>query len=309
MNKFLRWYYKNKVKFWKLVLVVIGIYLLILLLNNFSGKSISEEKNENKNITNTITYANKDSIKSEETIIGTQTEKQYIKNANEIIDKFIKYCNNEEVDKAYELISDNCKEEIFPTIQDFINLYYNNIFNITKTYKMQNWSGNTYKIEYRDSLLATGGIETEEFIRDYITIEKNGDSAKLNINNYIGRTHINKTETSGDVKFKVVSKDVYMDYEIYNFEIENNSRNDILMDNLEYSTSIFLKDEYNKKHYAHSAELTEGLLIVRPKQNKNISIKFTNSYIVGRKISSINFSKFIRNINEKESLAEITIEL
>lgn len=307
MNKFLRWYYKNKVRFWTRVLIVLGIYLIILLLNNFSAKSIEEETQ--KQTINTVTYVNKDSVKAEETIIGTQTEKEDIKNANQIIDRFIKYCNNEETEEAYELISDDCKEEIFPTIQDFINLYYNNIFKITKTYKMQNWSGNTYKIEYKNSLLATGGIETDEFIRDYITVEQNGEDLKLNINNYIGRTKIDKTKTIGDIKIEVVSKDVYMDYEIYNLQVENNSKNDLLIDRLEYSTSIFLKDENSKKHYSYSGELTEKLLTVRAKQNKTISIKFTNSYITNRKITSINFSEFTRNIDEKEILEEITIEL
>lgn len=308
MNKFLRWYYRNKLKFWTTVLIVLGIYLLILLLNNFSEADLQKEKTENI-ISNTIKYTNKSSIKSEETIIGGQTKTEDIKTANEIIDNFIKYCNNEEVEKAYELISDNCKEEMFPTIDDFIKLYYNNIFNITKTYQMQNWSGKTYKIEYKDSLLATGGVETDKFIRDYITIEQKGNIIKLNINNYIGRKEINKTKTIGDINIKIVSKDIYMDYEIYNLQVENNSKNDLLLDDLESSTTMFLKDEYNKKHYAYSNELTEEMLTVKVKQTKEISIKFTNSYITDRKITSINFKNFIKNINEREELKQIAVEL
>ena len=170
MNIFLRWYYRNKFKFWISILIILGIYFVLMLLNNFSEKELQKE--ETKTLVSNVTeYTNKDSIKSQETIIGGQTKTEDIKTANEIIDNFIKYCNKEEIEKAYELLSDNCKDGMFPTIDDFIKLYYNNVFGVSKTYQMQNWSGNTYKIEYKDSLLSTGGIETDKFIRDYIKEE------------------------------------------------------------------------------------------------------------------------------------------
>ena len=308
MNKFLRWYYRNKVKFWIRVLIIVGIYLLILLLDSISEKSLEKEISE-QNFSNKINYVNKHSIKSEETIIGTQTKKEDIKNANEIIDAFIKYCNNEEPEKAYELISEECKEEMYPTLQDFINSYYKNIFSVSKTYKMQNWSGNIYKIEYRDSLLATGGVEKDFFIRDYITVEKKKDITKLNINNYVGRKEINRGKTIDNIKINVLSKDVYMEYEIYNIQIENNSRNDFLLDNLQNSTSIFIKDSKENKHYAYLNELTEEMLTVKVNQIKDISIKFTNSYITNSKVDNINFLRLITNINEKNNKKNIVIEL
>ncbi len=306
MNKFLRWYYKNKWKFWLNVLIALGVYLIILLLNRISIKS-TEGSNTNNSIN--TSYINSGTIKNDKTIIGTQTETKKIEEANTVIEDFVEYCNSGEIESAYSLLTQNCKEEMFPTLNDFEKAYYNRIFKTEKTYKMQNWSGNTYKVEYRNSLMATGGTETNEFIRDYITTEKEKDEVKLNINNYIGRTNIEKTKKTNEVEIKVISKDTYMDYEIYNLEVTNSSKNDVLLDSLEYSTSIFIKDENDKKHYAFANELTKEMLTVKINQKKTISIKFTNSYITNRKYSSMNFSKFITNINQMENTGTINIEL
>ena len=126
MNRFFRWYYANKNKFWVIVLIIVGGYGLILFLNNYIGK-------QNENIQyKEYSYANKETIGSQKSAVsGSYVDKEELSNANKIIDKFISYCNNKDIISAYNLISEDCQKEFFPTIEEFKNNYYNDYGSIS----------------------------------------------------------------------------------------------------------------------------------------------------------------------------------
>lgn len=149
MNKFFRWYYQNKNKFWVIVLVIIGSYGLLLLLNNNAlntGSYISTQPN----------YTNPNTIQSEYSVISNEyIDKSEIADANKIIDKFISYCNEKNFEAAYNLLSENCKDEKFPNLSTFIDNYCNEIFKTTKIYEMQNWKNKTYRIKLYDNPMET----------------------------------------------------------------------------------------------------------------------------------------------------------
>ena len=178
MNKFFRWYYQNKNKFWVIVLIILGSYAVILLLNNYSASSKEDTPIKQD-------YTNPSTVESEYSIVsGKYIDKSVISNANKVIDKFISYCNNKEFINAYNLISEECKNEMFPTVEDFINNYCNEIFKTTKIYEMQNWKNRTYRIKLYDNPMETGREGNGEFIENYFTIiEKNG-KILLSISNY-----------------------------------------------------------------------------------------------------------------------------
>ncbi len=178
MNKFFRWYYQNKNKFWVIVLIILGSYAIILLLDNYSTN--------NRNYTTTKqNYTNPSTIESEYSIISSEyVDKSDIAEANKIIDKFISYCNNKDFVDAYDLISEDCKNQIYPTLKDFVNNYCNKIFKTSKIYEMQNWKNKTYRIKLYDNPMETGTEGNGEFIEAYFTIvEKNG-KILLSINIY-----------------------------------------------------------------------------------------------------------------------------
>ena len=56
------------------------------------------------------------------------SKKQLDDQMGQIIIKFIDYCNSGEINSAYELLSDDCKQILFPSIESFLNNYYNRIF-------------------------------------------------------------------------------------------------------------------------------------------------------------------------------------
>ena len=106
------------------------------------------------------------------------------KEAKKIIDNFVTYCNNGEIEEAYNLLSEECKEELFPDLETFKNNYHSKIFTDYKMYNLMAWINSdncfTYKVEITEDILTTGGA-SELNIEDYYTIVKNNNEYKLNI--------------------------------------------------------------------------------------------------------------------------------
>lgn len=312
MNKFIRWYNRNRKTFWLIIVISIIVINIPRVLNQYAKNN---KKDVSSSINNTTTYDNKKySIISEETI----EDKKSTEFSN-IIDEFIELCNNKNAEEAYKLISNECKEKIYPTLEDFINNYYNKIFENKKTYSIQLWvaSGShyTYKVNLKEDILASGNVNSAS-IEDYYTIVNEDNAYKLNINNYIGNEEIDKFKESTEVKITILSKDIFMEYEIYNIEIENKTRNSILLDLLEKTDNMYLEDEDNLHYYAYNHEMVKEELRVKGK--KKISIKFNKKYSTERKIERIVFSDIIldydtyKNFDNKddfEDRTKIEIEL
>jgi len=121
-------------------------------------------------------------------------------------------------------------------------------------------------------------------------------------------------QLENDIRIKVVDKKVYMDYEIYNFEVENLSNKTVRLDSLEKTGTIYLKDSSGNKYHARMHEIFEEEITIKAKHTFNFSIKFTNAYSQGREIDSITFENIILDYNkylkkETEETYEFIIQL
>ena len=145
-------------------------------------------------------------------------------------------------------------------------------------------------------------MNTNETKQDYITIVQNNNENKLNINSYIERKIPNEVTEEDNIKVTVKSIDTYMDYEIYNLSIQNNSENSILLDTNDDTKSVYLLDSRDMKYYFYSNEIIANRLMVKSKFTNDLKIKFTNSYSSSRKISSLVFSKMVLNYDEYKNL-------
>lgn len=287
MNRFIRWYNRNRKTFWLVVVISIIIISIPQALNQYAKNN---KKDVSSSTNNTTTYNNKKySVISEKNIEDKESDE-----FSNIIDEFIELCNNKNAEEAYKLISNECKEKIYPTLEDFINNYCNKIFENKKTYSIQLWvaSGShyTYKVNLKEDILASGNVNSAS-IEDYYTIVKEDNVYKLNINNYVESVEINKSKETSELKIVALSKDVYMEYEIYNIEVENKTKNSIILDLLEKTDNMYLEDEENLHYYAYNHEMVKEELRVKGK--KKISIKFNKKYSTERKIERIVFSDII----------------
>ena len=302
MYNLIRFYNQNRRKILMTILIIVFILGIIQLLNYFTKINKEQQENQNSNITENSDI-NRELVSNKSAVFGDTVSSSNLKSDIEIINEFVKYCNEQNVTLAYEIISNECKEVMFPTIDDFYNMYYSNLFNGNKKlHTIENWLGSIYQVRFTGDILSTGDLNNNATIQDYITIIREDGEKKLNINSYVGRTNLNKTTVNKNIKITVKNVDTYMDYEIYNLEIENNSENDILLDTSDDTKSVYLLDTKNVPYYFYSNEIIENTLKVKSKFTNNIEIKFSNSYSSSRKINKLVFSKLILNYEEYKDL-------
>lgn len=293
------WYNKNRVTIWTAILIIVILITLIQTLD----KHYEEKPKENNNISTTYNKTDTYSV-----ITKKEINKKTAKESVDLIDRFIGYCNNKQFEQAYNLLSTNCKEEFYPTIEEFKIKYYNKIFTEKKSYNSMLWIassiGNTYRVEIMRDLLATG--EKDEMpIEDYYTIIIENEQYKLNISRYISKENINVTKEQEDIIVTVVSKIQHMDYEKYKINIQNNTGANLVFNKKEKTNSIYIQDENDVKYTAFLNEITDSQLNVPSGASKTLEIKFNRGYKPTIEIEKILFEDIYSN--EKTKIIEIEI--
>lgn len=297
-NRLIRYINQNRRKILLTIGIIAGIIIVIQTLNSIAkNSSNSKGKSTNNNVSNTSVY------QPSKTVISGEKVEEKKSNANEeIIDKFVKNCKEGNLENAYELLTDECKEVLFPTIERFNDYYYKKIFTGKSNYSLQSWisygDNYTYKVRYTIDLLSTGNADIEP-IEDYITIVNNNGENKLNINSYIGRRSINKTVTSNDITYNVKFIDIYMDKEEYFVNVKNDTMVAILLDSLETVDGIKLFGNSDKLVFqAYTNEFSEYDVTIPAKNTKTVRIKFAKDYNPKREAKKIAFSDIVLNKEE-----------
>lgn len=310
MRNILHFYYQNRKKIWAIILVIVIIIGLIRLLNYIVGHKSPDSNNNIYQDNNIIKDINGNSstnaiISSNNSLVdGGKISSSTLKSAKDTIESFINYCNNGEVEQAYNLLTDECKEELYPTLEIFRENYWKGFFEKQRICVIENWTSNTYKITITEDMLTTGNSINKNSYIDYVTIVKSENSYKLNINNYIGSTEINRSTEKNDIEIKVLRKNTYMDYETYEIQVNNKSKNNIILDNLEQSDTIYLQDSKDIKYIAQNYKLQNNDMMINSGVKKNIEITFSNGYTTSRKLKYLVFSKLIsNNIDKQETYA------
>lgn len=298
MNKIIRYFNQNRKKVFIIIIIIVFLFGLLQLLNFFAKNN----KNETINIsgTNPVVQSNKSVVSEKSAVSGTNVPETKLKSETEIIDSFFKYCNDGDIENAYNLLTDECKEEMYPTIDEFKRIYFYDLFSDGKrTYTVENWFGSTYQVRITGDILSTGKLDENQTKQDYITIVKKGSDYKLNINSYVGRTSPkDKTTTYNNVDITIDQIDTYMDYETYTISVKNNTENSILLDTDESTKSVYLLDKNNAKYYFFNNEVLKNKLVVQSKYTNKLKIKFASTYSSTKKINSIIFSKFVLNYDD-----------
>ena len=307
MHKLRKFYYDNKYKIWGIIAFIVLLLASIQILNGLvaDNNNINNQQQES-NIVNNINSENRNTYvtTNESVITGERVDSTELESASNIIEEFISECNNGNIEQAYNLLTEDCKAEMYQDIDKFRELYYNKIFidNSKKTAKIENWILNTYKVNISNDIMATGGASTNG-IQDYITIVDENDTLKISLNNYIGKEEINKTQTVNNIEFQIIEKNVYIDYETYTIRVNNKGENNIILDDLTNTRSIYLEDSNEIKYYAYSNEIISSLLKVNKGFSTQIDIKFSKEYSTNTaRVNSIVFSEV--NLNSDEELLE-----
>ena len=306
MIKLIRYYNQNRKKIWKIILIIFSAFLLLQIVNYFYKIKDEEQKLIPKNQTSEINSTNTTTITENKSVVtGKKVQKDTLQTAVTIIDTFIEYCNNHELEKAYDLLTKECKTHIFKSQEMFEKAYYDNVFEgKAKKCTVENWEENIYKVRIADDMLWTGKNNNGYAKEDYITVKKEEDEYKLNINSYIGYKQINETTNKDNIKMEVIEKNIYMQNEEYTIKITNNTESRILLDTRTQGKSLYLQDKNGNKYPYYANELTDPMLTIEESQTKEIKIKFYSTYREDKNIQNIVFSDIILNNGQRSEKIE-----
>ena len=294
MHKIISFYNQNRRKIWVIliaaIIIIAIIYYLLYGITRDSNRNVSDSGssiNEISDKLNSVTITTPKSVISGTTVDANE-------NKLKTIDEFVDYCNNGQIEQAYNLLSDDCKKEIYSSQELFQNIYYNPLFsNGKKNVTMENWFSDTYKVDFNEDFLATGKYTKENTKQDYITIVKQNDDYKLNINRFVGISNSGHTGSADGINIKLDNIAKYMDYEVYTFEVSNNTEHTIALGNLNEEKSMYLADSNNLQYPAYNHELSDAEISVSSAQTKIVKIKYYSRYTSNKNLKYVVFPNII----------------
>lgn len=292
MNNIIRFWNQNRKG------IIAGIAAIVLLIVIIQALNQMAKKQKEKQYENKIELTEEEKELPTESIIGDDkigidTTKSNVK----IIEEFIKKCNNNDIEGAYLMLTEECKDALFRTQEDFKNGYYNIIFKNKKLANIEYLTSSnkkyTYQVKFYEDILSTGKSESTNSYQDYITIDENSTNGKLNINSLIYKKDINKSTELAGIKITVLSQEVYKENEKYEIKIENNTDKRILIDTREKSKSVYLIGSNNVTYNSYISEIASSLYEIPANFYSNYKIRFNKTYTSGVKTTGIEFSDIV----------------
>lgn len=299
MNIIRRFYNQNRKQIFKVIFIIASIIASIHFLNYLVGISNNKNLNNGVNSNSTVSTITVNNPQQSAISSSTVSNNEY-KIHSELIDNFIKYCNEGKVSSAYDLLSTSCKEVMFPTLEYFTDNYQKVIFTEEKIYTIKNWTGSVYKISLTENLLTTGKSNNGIITEDFFNIVSEDGINKLNINGFIQRIQLNKKNIKNNIEVEVLYVDTYMDYTKYTLKVKNNNNKCITLDSGETTQNMYLIDDNMVKYLSARNEITNAELKVQPYANKEIQIKYLSAYISTKKIESLVFNDIILDFDSYE---------
>lgn len=212
--KMMNFYRRNKRK----IFIVLIIWLIIIIINQIL-------KNQPPKIdAPIITYTPHISVLNK----NEKVPEQYQKPIENLVDTYFNYCNNKQYEKAYDLITTECKEKYYPTIESF-KAYIDFVFKgKKKIYNIQCYSikdnNYIYNLRILDDILANGTTDGYYMYEEKIIfIEENGQM-KLSIAGYIGEDNTKFSVEDDNMIVEISNKS--MDYETITYEVKITNKTD-----------------------------------------------------------------------------------
>ena len=278
---------KNAKLIWYIAIIIVFIFIAIRSLNSYYEQDEEKKKKE----------AAENAIKNEtqvSTPIDFSVESDSVQEA---MASFVNYCNNRELENAYKMLTEECKAEMFPTIEDFDKIYIQKIFNIKRQYELTKWSTVenriTYLVSFYGDILATGGVDkhyTEEY---YTFVEDENGIYKLNINNYIYGETRNIKSTVKNITINIEKVNIYEEYEKANITITNNTSKTICLTGNKYKENICLKNSKGVTYSSLNSQFDSEEILLEPNKTQTYIVEFNKVYSVNNKAEYLVLSDVI----------------
>lgn len=279
-------------KYGRKIIIVLSIWIIILVINHLV------EKYGNLNIKISTNYNPHNSVMESSESVPKKLQSPI----EELIGKFVENCNNKNYETAYNLLSEDCKKNIYPDIEDF-KKYVDSIFTSKKIYNIQNFSNKNgvyiYTVNILNDILASGMSEEDDskmYSEKYVIITENNE-LKLSIREYIGREELSGMYEDDYTKIKITSVDKKYDNVVYNLTIKNKSENYIVYSNYTKGSNVTLDTSEGVRNRADEV-LTE--IELYPDESGDFSLKYIVFYDDDTEPSDLYFDsiKIYENVDE-----------
>lgn len=232
--KIRRFFRKNK----KILIVAFIIWAIIFLINQIVLKLPMSTEAE-------TTYDAHSPIMDS----SASTPKSVQKPIETLISEYIGLLNEGNFQKAFNMLSDDCKEYGFNNnIERFMDHVYTKMPTM-KEYSIQNYSNITYgnkkmyiyEVRYFDDILATGLTNSKyEYTQENITFYAGEDGLEMNVGDYIYHADIKSIAENEYLKVDVIDKVVNYSMETYEVKFTNRSNYTIVIADGQESEEVLL---------------------------------------------------------------------
>lgn len=272
----------------KMIMVAMIVFIATIVMSSLSTFK-SDDKTDKSN-----TY------KPTQTVIqGSDISKEQYEQDSNLVNKFLKYCNNKQIEAAYNLLSEECKQEMYPQIDIFKKNYYDFIFSTERECNLQSWISTKeytiYKVRYTNNMLSTGTYNENDVYQDYLTLKKKNDEEKISIGNFIDFEKLNIVSKTEEIEVVVTKKKTYMTYEEYEMEIKNNMRTTMLLNDLKTGSTMRLITKSGTEYNANINKFFTSDLLVTPGERKKVTIRFKKNFNINQESDRIEIVNIIKD--------------
>lgn len=228
--------------------------------------------------------------------------KEDAKKIHELVDQYFNYCESKEYQKAYDILTDNCKEYVYENDLNNFKEYVDTFFKKGKKYNIQDYSNvdNIYLyiltiLDDVESSGTTGGYDTYQERIALIQDEKTKEF-KISNFNYIDKKEINKKAEDGYLKVNVNSLQMGYDKQEYSITVTNKTKSYIIIADNTLTNEI----ELNLGNQLRKAiNLANDIYTLGPNETKEMKFVFTKYFDDENESKEIRFNS-VRVIDDYE---------
>lgn len=283
--------------FWKKhkykIAIIILVWLIIFFINWYLKNHKAPEVPQ-------TTYEPHVSIMKEE-----EVPKKLQEPIDSLMDEFVQYANKGEYEKAYDLLTADCKENKYPTLEKFKE-YIDYVFeHKPKIYYIQSFStvkkNYIYRIRIMDDIMATGltGVEELRYYEEKYTVKEENGTLKLSVGGYVGEEEIDAKLEDDYLKVAVVDKQSNYDTVNYKVEITNKTEYIVVLADGGETQEILLNlgDQFRKAQNIYQP------VTLQPYETKTFTFNFIKYYDEQSKDESIVFNtiRVLRSYSGQQS--------
>ena len=288
----------------RLLLIIFMLWAIAFLINLLIGLRKDELKP-------TTTYEPHVSVMDS----SESTPKNMQEPIENKIKEFVDACNESNFEKAYMMLSDECKKYAFNDKLENFMIHVNVKMPLAKKYFIQNYSQTQYgkrkmyiyEVKYTDDLLATGLTNDKyRYTSEKFAFYKDDDGTmQMNIGDFLYYEDIKSISENEYLKIDVESKIV--EYEIEKYSVRFTNRTDktiVISDNAENNEVVLILPQESRKR----EEIKD--IVLAPGEDLRTEMTFSKYSDDGDIAQSIKFSsvRIMEKYSGTENVDEETIK-